>query len=58
MKRCSVALLISNFFNEVFNYNIVMFMASDLGYNDVSWNNKIVSTPNIDELTKSGKLIN
>ena len=34
--------------------NIIMFVADDLGYNDVGWNNEKVRTPYLDELAKEG----
>ena len=37
--------------------NIIMLVADDLGYNDVGWNNPEVKTPNLDELTKTGIIL-
>ena len=37
--------------------NIIMFVADDLGYNDVGWNNEKVRTPYLDELAKEGIIL-
>ena len=37
--------------------NIVIIVADDLGYNDVSWHNEIVKTPNLEELARAGVLL-
>ena len=34
--------------------NIVFIMADDLGWNDVSWNNKDMPTNNLEQLAKEG----
>ena len=34
-----------------------MFVADDLGYNDVGWNNEKVNTPYLDELAKEGIIL-
>ena len=38
--------------------NIVMIVADDLGWNDVSWNNPIVETPNLQNLADQGIILN
>ena len=38
--------------------NIFIFVAKDLGYNDVGWNNPQVKTPNLNELLKEGIELN
>ena len=38
--------------------NIVMIVADDLGWNDVSWNNPIVETPNLQNLADHGIILN
>ena len=40
--------------NGVFCNNIVVFLSSDIGHNDVSWNNDKVLSPNLDQLSKDG----
>ena len=42
-------------FNVTDGYNVVIFLANNLGHSDVSWNNDKVLTPNLDELAKDGK---
>ena len=37
--------------------NIVLIVVDDLGYNDVSWHNPDVVTPNIDKLAKDGVIL-
>ena len=32
--------------------NIILIIADDLGYNDVSWHNEKVVTPNLDTLAR------
>ena len=38
-------------------HNFVIFIANELGNNDVSWNNEKVVTPNLDLLAKDGLLM-
>lgn len=38
-------------------HNFVIFVANELGNNDVSWNNEKVRTPNLDLLAKNGLLM-
>ena len=33
--------------------NIILIIADDLGFNDVSWHNEKVLTPNLDSLARS-----
>ena len=37
--------------------NVIMFVADDLGYNDIGWNNEKVNTPYLDELSKEGIIL-
>ena len=37
--------------------NIVIIVADDLGFNDVSWHNEMVRTPNLEELARDGVLL-
>ena len=37
-------------------YNVVIFLANNLGHNDISWNNNKVMTPNLDQLAQDGKI--
>ena len=37
--------------------NIVIIVADDLGYNDVSWHNPVVKTPHLEELARDGVLL-
>jgi arylsulfatase A-like enzyme len=37
--------------------NIVVFIADDLGFNDVSWHNSQVLMPNLEKLAKSGIIL-
>ena len=37
-------------------YNVVIFLANNLGHNDVSWNNDKVLTPNLDQLAQDGNI--
>jgi len=37
--------------------NIVIIVADDLGYNDVSWHNPVVKTPHLEELAREGVLL-
>ena len=37
--------------------NILIIVADDLGWNDVSWHNDVVQTPNLEELAMSGILL-
>ena len=32
--------------------NIILILADDLGFNDVSWHNEMVLTPNLDMLAR------
>ena len=34
--------------------NILFIMADDLGWNDVSWNNKAMTTPTLERLAREG----
>ena len=34
--------------------NIVLMVADDLGYNDVSWNNRDILSPNLEQLARQG----
>ena len=38
-------------------HNFVIFVANELGNNDISWNNEKVQTPNLDLLAKNGLLM-
>lgn len=49
--------LLSSFVVEIFGHNFVIFVANELGINDVSWNNEKVKTPNLDLLAKDGMLM-
>ena len=37
--------------------NIVIIVADDLGYNDVSWHNPVVRTPHLESLARDGVLL-
>ena len=37
--------------------NIVLIVADDLGYNDVSWHNPEMLTPNLESLARSGVIL-
>ena len=37
-------------------YNVVIFLANNLGHNDISWNNNKVMTPNLDQLAQDGNI--
>jgi len=37
--------------------NIVLILADDLGFNDVSWHNPIVLTPNLEDLARKGVIL-
>jgi len=37
--------------------NIIFLLADDLGYNDVSWHNSYVQTPNLERLAKDGLIL-
>ena len=37
--------------------NILLIVADDLGYNDVSWHNPHIQTPNLEKLAKSGVIL-
>jgi len=37
--------------------NIIVFLADDLGFNDISWHNDKVISPRIDELARSGIIL-
>ena len=39
------------------NPTIVIIVADDLGYNDVSWHNPVVKTPHLEELARDGVLL-
>ena len=38
--------------------NLVLFIADDLGWNDVGYHESVIKTPNIDRLTKEGVELN
>ena len=38
--------------------NIVVIVADDLGWNDVSWNNKAMTTPTLERLASEGIRLN
>ena len=38
--------------------NIIVILADDLGYNDVSWHNSEIIMPHIEELAKNGIILN
>ena len=37
--------------------NIVLVLADDIGYNDVSWNNNLAKTPNMQKLAEEGVIL-
>ena len=37
--------------------NILLIVADDLGYNDVSWHNPYIRTPNLEKLAKAGVIL-
>ena len=37
--------------------NIIVLIADDLGYNDVSWHNNKVKTPYLESLARNGVLL-
>ena len=37
--------------------NIIFLLADDLGWNDVSWHNKEMLTPNMEQLARDGILL-
>ena len=37
--------------------HIVMIVADDLGWNDISWHNPLVKSPNLENLAKSGIIL-
>ena len=37
--------------------NIVIIVADDLGYNDVSWHNPVIKSPHLESLAKNGVLL-
>ena len=37
--------------------NILFILADDFGYNDVSWNNQDVFTPNLEKLGREGVIL-
>ena len=37
--------------------NIIVIVADDLGYNDVSWHNKQMMTPNLEKLARTGVIL-
>merc|ERR1712001_257818 len=37
--------------------NIVLIVADDLGYNDVSWHNPDIMSPNLEKLAKDGIIL-
>ncbi|XP_059085957.1 arylsulfatase I-like [Tigriopus californicus] len=38
--------------------NIVFIVADDLGFNDISWNNPKIISPNLDSLARNGTILN
>ena len=38
--------------------NIVLIVADDLGFNDISWHNQAVRSPNLEKLAKEGVILN
>ena len=56
MKLVRPLLSILLVFNVTDGYNVVIFLANNLGHNDVSWNNDKVLTPNLDQLAQDGKV--
>ncbi len=38
--------------------NVLYIMADDYGWNDVSWHNKKIPTPNIEDLAMNGVILN
>jgi len=43
--------------NPAKKYNILLIMADDLGYNDVSWHNKDMLMPSLDALARQGVIL-
>ena len=37
--------------------NIVLILADDLGYNDVSWHNRDIISPNLEKLARNGIIL-
>ena len=37
--------------------NIILFLADDLGFNDISWHNPHVQSPNLQDLASSGIIL-
>jgi hypothetical protein len=37
--------------------HIVMFVADDLGWNDISWHNPLIKSPNLEKLAKEGIIL-
>ena len=37
--------------------NIVVLIADDLGFNDVSWHNSLVKTPHLESLARAGVIL-
>ena len=37
--------------------HIVLIVADDLGWNDISWHNPLVKSPNLESLAKSGIIL-
>ena len=41
-------------FSSTDGTNILVIVADDLGYNDISWHNPDIISPNLDKLAKDG----